>query len=113
FNPFPWLAGALVPIAAVIVFIQRKLANATQAGAAPPASGGAAPVKGGYGGLLLGVIAAAFLLSFASLIPGLAGAIASLGVLGKFAAHLGVALALPLAGWFIDRAIRAYVGPKA
>ena len=36
----------------------------------------------------------------------MAGLLAGLGVLGKFALHLGVALAIPAAGWFADRALR-------
>ncbi len=106
FNPFPYLAAALIPLGAAVFFIQRKLAAATK----PENLKLAADVPGektagGFVGALLGVIAAALLLSFMAFIPGMAGVLAGLGVLGKFALHLGVALAFPAAGWLIDRAI--------
>ncbi|MDP3543070.1 MAG: hypothetical protein Q8T11_11450 [Elusimicrobiota bacterium] len=107
FNPFPYLAMALVPLGAVLFFIQRKLANATKPEnlkLAPDAPG--EKTAGGFVGVLLGVITAALLLSFMPFIPGAAGLLAGLGVLGKFALHLGVALAVPVAGWFADRALR-------
>ncbi len=107
FNPFPYLAMALVPLGAAVFYIQRKLANATKPEnlkLAPDVPG--EKTAGGFVGVLLGVIAAALLLSFMSFIPGVAGLLAGLGVLGKFALHLGVALAIPLAGWFADRALR-------
>ncbi len=107
FNPFPWLAAALVPLGALLFFIQRKLAAATK-----PAEGAAAnragteKGAGGFVGVLLGVVAAALVLSALPFIPGLGGLVAGLGVLGKFALHVGVALALPAAGFFADRALR-------
>lgn len=107
FNPFPYLAMALVPLGAAVFYIQRKLANATKPEnlkLAPDVPG--EKTAGGFVGVLLGVIAAALLLSFMAFIPGVAGLLAGLGVLGKFALHLGVALAIPVAGWFADRALR-------
>ncbi|MDO8757038.1 MAG: hypothetical protein Q7J64_03405 [Elusimicrobiota bacterium] len=107
FNPFPYLAGALIPLGATVFFIWRKLTNATKPEnikLAPDAA--EEKTAGGFVGVLLGVIAAALLLSFMPFIPGAAGLLAGLGVLGKFALHLGVALAVPMAGWFADRAIR-------
>jgi len=107
FNPFPYLAMALVPLGAAVFFIQRKLANATKpenlklAADAPGEK-----TAGGFVGILLGVITAALLLSFVPSIPAVAGFMAGLGILGKFALHLGVALAIPTAGWFADRALR-------
>jgi len=107
FNPFPYLAMALVPLGAALFFIQRKLANATKPEnlkIVDEGTGG--KTAGGFVGVLLGVITAALLLSFMPFIPGAAGLLAGLGVLGKFALHLGVALAIPAAGWFADRALR-------
>lgn len=107
FNPFPYLAMALVPLGAAVFYIQRKLANATKPEnlkLAPDVPG--EKTAGGFVGVLLGVIAAALLLSFMTVIPGVAGLLAGFGVLGKFALHLGVALAIPVAGWFADRALR-------
>ncbi len=113
FNPFPYLAMALVPLGAAVFFIQRKLANATKPenmkliGDAPGEK-----TAGGFVGVLLGVITAALLLSFMGFIPGVAPLLAGLGVLGKFALHLGLALALPAAGWFADRALRKRAATK-
>ncbi len=107
FNPFPYLAAALIPLGAAVFYIQRKLAGATTPDnlqLAPDVPG--EKTAGGFVGALLGVIAAALLLSFMAFIPGITGVLAGLGVLGKFALHLSVALALPAAGWLIDRAIR-------
>ena len=107
FNPFPYLAMALVPLGAALFFIQRKLANATKPEnfkIVDEGTGG--KTAGGFVGILLGVITAALLLSFMPFIPGMAGVLAGLGVLGKFALHLGLALAIPAAGWFADRALR-------
>lgn len=107
FNPFPYLAMALIPVGVALFFIQRKLANATKpenikiAEDAPDQKS-----AGGFVGVLLGVIAAALLLSFMPFIPGMAGVLAGFGVLGKFALNLGIALAIPAAGWFADRALR-------
>ncbi len=107
FNPFPYLAAALIPLGVAVFFIWRKLTNATK-----PENLKFAPdfpgekMAGGFVGVLLGVITAALLLSAVPFIPGAAGLVAGLGILGKFALHLGVALALPAAGWFTDRALR-------
>ncbi len=113
FNPFPYLAMALVPLGAAIFFIQRRLANATKpenmkiAADAPGEK-----TAGGFAGLLIGVIASALLLSFMGFIPGVAPLLAGFGVLGKFALNLGVALAIPAAGWFTDRALRKRAATK-
>jgi MFS family permease len=113
FNPFPYLAMALIPVGVALFFLQRKLANATKpeniklAEDAPDQKS-----AGGFVGILLGVIAAALLLSFMAFIPGVAPLLAGLGVLGKFALNLGVALAIPAAGWFADRALRKRSAPK-
>lgn len=113
FSPFPYLAAALIPVGVALFFIQRKLANATKpenmkiAADAPDQK-----TSGGFAGMLLGVITAALLLSFMTFIPGVAPLVAGLGVLGKFALNLGVALALPGAGWFADRAIRKRASAK-
>lgn len=107
FSPFPYLAVALIPMGLAAFYIQRKLANATKpenmklAADAPEEKS-----AGGFAGMLIGVITAALLLSFLAFIPGVGGLLAGLGVLGKFALNLGVALALPAAGWFADRALR-------
>ncbi len=61
---------------------------------------------GGYVGIILGVLAAALILTALPFVPGLGGWVKALGVLGKFALHLGVALAGPIAGYFADRALR-------
>jgi hypothetical protein len=103
FNPFPWLAAALVPVGAAIFFIQRKLAAATKPAQPAPAPEAPGQAAGGYVGLLLGVIAAALAVAAFPFIPGVAGFVAALGVLGKFAVHLGIALSLPAAGYFVDR----------
>lgn len=113
FNPFPYLAMALVPLGAALFFIQRKLANATKPEnlkIVDEGTGG--KTAGGFVGVLLGVITAALLLSFMPFIPGMAGVLAGLGVLGKFALHLGLALAIPAAGWFTDRALRKRAADK-
>lgn len=113
FNPFPYLAMALVPLGAAVFYIWRKLANATKPENlkfAPDAPG--EKTAGGFAGILLGVISAALLLSFMPFIPGVAGLLAGLGVLGMFSVHLGLALALPIAGWFIDRALRKRASAK-
>ncbi len=108
FNPFPWMAAALIPVGVGLFFLHRKLAKATTPGEARIAlNAPGEKTAGGFAGMLLGVIAAALFLSFLPMIPGAAGVIAGLGVLGKFALHLGVALAIPAAGWFVDRKIRA------
>ena len=106
FNPFPWLAAALLPVAAALVIIRRRLAAATKESQVVGIRQFAAPTKGGYVGLLLGVMASAILLTALPLIPGVAGMLAGLGVLGKFLLHLSVALALPMAGYFTDRTLR-------
>ncbi len=111
FNPFPYIAAALIPLGAAIFFIQRKLAAATKPENLKIAGDLGKPA-GGFVGVLLGVIAAALLLSFISFIPGMAGVLAGLGVLGRFALHLSVALAIPAAGWFADRAIRKKAAKK-
>lgn len=106
FNPFPYLAAALIPVGALLFFMQRKLASATKPEALHIAAPSAKPA-GGFAGMLLGVIAAALLLSFLPMIPAAAAWIGSIGILGKFLLHLGVALTLPAAGWVADRRIRA------
>lgn len=113
FNPFPYLAMALVPLGAALFFIQRKLANATKPENLKIVDDSVSgKTAGGFVGVLLGVISAALLLSFMPFIPGAAGLLAGLGVLGKFALHLGVALAIPAAGWFADRALRKRASAK-
>lgn len=107
FNPFPYLAAALIPVGLALFFIQRKLANATKPEAMKLAADDPGEkTSGGFVGVLLGVITAALLLSALGMIPAAAAMIAGFGVLGKFLLNLGVALALPAAGWFADRAIR-------
>lgn len=107
FSPFPYLAAALIPVGVALFFIQRKLANATKPENLKIAEDvPGEKTAGGFVGILLGVIAAALLLSFMPFIPGMTGVLAGLGVLGKFALNLGVALALPAAGWFADRTLR-------
>ncbi|MEK7859024.1 MAG: hypothetical protein AAB320_07770 [Elusimicrobiota bacterium] len=105
FDPFPWLAAALVPVGAAVFYLQRKLSAATKpenmAATEAPAS-----KAGGYVGLILGVLSAALILTALPFIPGAGAMIAGLGVLGKFVLHLSVALALPIAGYFADRALR-------
>lgn len=105
FNPFPYLAAALVPVGALLFFLHRWLAGATKPDA-PSEPGAPAGKPGGFVGVLLGVMAAALLLTAVPFIPGVAGLVAGLGVLGKFALHLAIALALPAAGFFGDRWVR-------
>jgi hypothetical protein len=105
FNPFPWLAAALIPVGVLLFFMHRKLAAATK-GEAMRLAPEEAKTSGGYAGLLLGVIAAALLLTALPFVPGAGAAIAALGVMGKFALHAGVTLALPALGWFVDKALR-------
>ena len=113
FNPFPYLAAALIPLGAAVFYIQRKLANATKPENLKIAADDPGErTAGGFVGILVGVITAALLLSFMPFIPGMAGVLAGLGVLGKFALHLGVALALPVGGWFADRALRKRAASK-
>ncbi|MFI5347163.1 MAG: hypothetical protein ACHQ51_12390 [Elusimicrobiota bacterium] len=114
FNPFPWLTAALLPIAVGIFFLWRKMAKATTpeamaaadaAQAQREAGEGAAPKAGGaYVGLILGIVAAAVVITALPMIPGMAGVIAGLGVLGRFALNLGLTLLIPLGGYLIGRA---------
>ena len=112
FNPFPWLAMALVPVAAGLFFLQRKLAAATKPAAVAAADEAqkrreqdprTSKASGGYVGLILGIVAATLVITALPMIPGLAGALAGLGVLAKFAVNLSLTLLIPLAGYVIDR----------
>ncbi|MBI3566496.1 MAG: hypothetical protein HY079_14980 [Elusimicrobia bacterium] len=108
FNPFPWVAGALIPIAAALIWMHRLLAKSTTpeaVAAADAHQGDAAPSKnaGAYVGLILGIVAAAVVITALPMIPGVAGLIASLGVLGKFALNLALTVAFPVAGALIGR----------
>ncbi|MDE2511607.1 MAG: hypothetical protein KGL74_10845, partial [Elusimicrobia bacterium] len=114
FNPFPWLAAALLPIGVGIFFLWRKLAKATTpeamaaadaAQAQREAGEGAAPKAGGaYVGLILGIVAAAVVITALPLVPGMAGVIAGLGVMGRFALNLGLTLLIPVGGFLLGRA---------
>jgi len=114
FNPFPWVAAALIPIAVGLFFLQRKLAGATKpeeiaaadAGQKEREAGPAAPAKGAgaYVGLILGIVAAAVVITALPMIPGVGPALAGLGVLARFAINLGLTLAIPAAGLLIGRA---------
>jgi hypothetical protein len=113
FNPFPWLAMALVPIAVGLFFLIRKLASATKPEAIAAAdeaqrqreaNEGAPKATSGYVGLILGIVAAAVVITALPMIPGIAGALAGLGVLAKFGVNLGLTLLIPLAGYLIGRA---------
>ena len=113
FNPFPWLAMALVPIGIGIFFLIRKLASATKPEAIAAAdeaqkqreaNEGAPKTTSGYVGLILGIVAAAVVITALPMIPGLAGSLAALGVLARFGINLGLTLLIPLAGYLIGRA---------
>jgi hypothetical protein len=112
FNPFPWLAMALVPAGVGMFFLQRKLAAATKPEAIAAADEAqkrreaqpAPMAAGGYVGLILGIAAAAVVITAMPMIPGIAGALAALGVLAKFSVNLGLTLLIPLAGWLLGRA---------
>jgi len=114
FNPFPWLAMALLPIGAGLFFLRRKLAAATTPEAmaaadaeqtAHEADPAAKPkATGGYVGLILGIVAAAVVITALPMIPGVGGALAALGVLTRFGVNLGLTLLIPAAGYIIGRA---------
>jgi hypothetical protein len=114
FNPFPYLAMALVPIGIGLFFLHRKLAAATKPEAIAAADAAqaqheadptAAPkATGGYVGLILGIVAAAVVITALPMIPGAAGMLAALSVLARFGVNLGLTLLIPLAGYLIGRA---------
>lgn len=113
FNPFPWLAMALVPIGIGLFFVIRKLAAATKPEAMAAAdeaqrqreaNEGAPKATSGYVGLILGIVAAAVVITALPMIPGAAGMLAALGVLARFGVNLGLTLLIPLAGYLIGRA---------
>ncbi len=79
FNPFPWLAMALVPIGIGVFFLIRKLASATKPEAISAADEaqrqreaheGAPKATSGYVGLILGIVAAAVVITALPMIPG-------------------------------------------
>jgi hypothetical protein len=121
FNPFPYLAATLLPAAAIgIFYLYRKLATATKPEAIAAAdeaqkSHDNAPAKpSGYVGLILGIVAAAVVITALPMIPGIAGFIAGLGVGGKFALNLALTLLLPVAGFFTNlRQSKAKAKPAA
>ncbi len=114
FNPFPWLAAALVPIAVGLFFLRRKLAHATKPEAVAAADAAqkqredgqapAAKTGGAYVGLILGIVAASVVITALPMIPAAAGLMASWGVLSRFALNLGLTLLIPAAGALIGRA---------
>lgn len=114
FNPFPWVAGALIPVAVGLFFLHRKLAHSTTPEAVAAADAEhkqleagpeQAPAKaGGYVGMVLGIVAAAVIITALPMLPGIGGFMAGLGVLAKFGINLGLTLGVPAAGWFIGRA---------
>jgi hypothetical protein len=115
FNPFPWMAGALIPVGVGLTFLLRRLAAATTPDAIAAADAAVAasdksgtpvraPHSGGYAGLILGIVAAAVTITALPMIPGVSGLLAGLGVLGGFAVNLGLTLAIPLAGYRVGRA---------
>ncbi|HXS99420.1 MAG TPA: hypothetical protein VN915_01995 [Elusimicrobiota bacterium] len=114
FNPFPWLAMALLPIGVGLFFLRRKLASATTPEAmaaadaelaAHEADPNAAPkATGGYVGLILGIVAAAVVITALPMIPGVGAALAALSVLMRFGVNLGLTLLIPVAGYLIGRA---------
>jgi len=112
FNPFPWVAGALIPIAAGLFFLHRKLAGATTPEAVAAADEAQRQREGGQGeavtsrayvGLILGIVTAAVVITALPMIPGIAGFMAGMGVLAKFSVNLGLTLVIPLAGYLIGR----------
>lgn len=120
FNPFPWLAAVLLPAAAIgLFFLIRKLAAATKPEAVAAAdeaqknrddkNDGA---SSGYVGAIIGIVAAAVVITALPMIPGIAGFMAGLGVMAKFAINLALTVALPLAGWFYTRAKGASKKPS-
>lgn len=114
FNPFPWVAMALLPIAVSMFFLRRKLSAATKpdamaaadaAQAAHEADPAAAPkATGGYVGLILGIVAASVVITALPMVPGMAGALAALSVLARFGVNLALTLLIPLAGLLVGRA---------
>ena len=106
FNPFPWLAAALVPLGALIFYARKKLAAATAPGAEEQEQPSPA-LSSGFVGVLLGVMAAAIVASSLAFIPGVSAAVAGLGLLGKFLLNAGIAFAFPALGYFLDKRIRA------
>jgi|GEM_PF-6427503 len=113
FNPFPWLAAALVPIGVGLFFLRRKLSAATKPEAIAAAdaaqtereAGGTASKAGGaYVGLILGIVSAAVVITALPMIPGVAPALAGLGVLVRFAINLGLTFLLPGVGAWLGRA---------
>jgi hypothetical protein len=115
FNPFPWVAMALVPIAAGLFMLYRKLAGATkpdaikaadeaQAQREAGAAGSEYKPAGAYVGLILGIVAAAVVITALPMIPGVAGFMAALGVLPKFALNLALTLVIPAVSMLIGRA---------
>jgi hypothetical protein len=114
FNPFPYLALALIPIAIGLFTLWKKLGAATKPEAVSAAdaaqaqreagAGPAVKAGGAYVGLILGIVAAAVVITALPMIPALAGAMAGWGVLGRFALNLGLTLLIPAAGALIGRA---------
>jgi hypothetical protein len=113
FNPFPWLAAILLPAAAIgLFFLHRKLAAATKPEAIAQADEAQKQRDGepadhrstGYVGMILGIVAAAVVITALPMIPGVAGFLAGLGVLAKFLINLGLTIALPAIGFFATRA---------
>ena len=65
----------------------------------------AAPkATGGYVGLVLGIVAAAVVITALPMIPGVGAALAALGVMARFGINLGLTLLIPAAGYLIGRA---------
>lgn len=127
FNPFPYLAMALIPVGALLFFVHRRLSAATKDDAGKTLAEPSGPSKGGYAGFLLGVLAAAVISSMIPSIPLLAGlhatiagllggffpslAPAALAALGKFGVNLALALGAPALGFGLERLARRYPAP--
>lgn len=113
FNPFPWIAGALIPVAAAVFFARKRLAKASTPGAEEKEGDAPSPaLSGGFVGLLLGVIAAAVIAVSLPMIPAVGAWIGALSVLGKFLLQTGIAMALPTAGFFLDKHLRGRAAKK-
>jgi hypothetical protein len=113
FNPFPKLAWALIPIAIGLIYLWNRMRTSTKPEAVAAAdaaqaqrdAGEAAAHKAGgaYVGLILGIVAAAVVITALPMIPAAAGMLAALSVLARFGVNLGLTLMIPLAGYLIGR----------
>ena len=86
------------------MLVPRRLRSLLDAAQASREANGAASKSGAYVGLILGIVAAAVVITALPMIPGLAGALAGLSVLARFGINLGLTLLIPGAGALFGRA---------